>query len=85
MCEVIDYGWAVLVGSVALLIAALAAAAVVGAIREGRRDPVHLDDHERTAVGAWLAGATGSTDMLWSRTVLDGLVEQINNGRRASR
>lgn len=85
MCEAIDYGWAVLVGSVALLIAALGVAALLGAIRDGRRELVSLDDHELTALAPWLAGATGSTSVEWSRTILDGLVEQINNGRRARR
>lgn len=83
MCDAIDWGWAVLVGSVALLIACLGVAALVSAIREGRRDLVHLGDRELTALAPWLAGATGQTSVEWSRTILDGLVEQINNGRRA--
>jgi hypothetical protein len=83
MCDVIDYGWAVLVGSVALLIVALGVAAVIGAVRESRRPLVHLDDRELAALAPWLAGATGSTSVEWSRTLVEGLVEQLNNGRRA--
>lgn len=83
MCDATDWAWGLVLVALAWVIVALGVIAIVGAVREGRRGLVHVTDAELTALAPWLAGATGATQVEWSRTLVEGLVEQLNNGRRA--